>query len=126
MDIKENQAIAIKTENPQIKLKNDQHRDLQLREKSRDMEAIFISQLFKAMEKTAGGGVLGESKNNLSSMMFSSVMGQAVAEQGGIGLADMIYQSLAAKQDQGIDVEQPKIDAIDLLSKIEYLRLNNE
>ena len=126
MDIKSEQSIPLKTVKPDLEISNAKQKDLQLREKSRDMEAIFISQLFKAMEKTMGSIHSGEPKNNLSSMMFSTVMGQAVAEQGGIGLAEMIYRSLAAKQESNIDIDQYKINEIDLLSKIEYLRPNDE
>ena len=126
MDIKFENHLPIKQENSAPKLGPEQQRDLQLREKSREMEAIFIGQLFKAMEKTVGGGITGDSKNNLSSMMFSSVMGKAVANQGGIGLSEMIYQSLAKNDGGAASLNNSAVDEIDLLSKIEYLRLQNE
>jgi Rod binding domain-containing protein len=73
-------------------------RDIQLREKSVELEALFITQLFKAMEKTIpDGNLYGSSKNNLPNMLFSSVMGKAVAQKGGLGLSQMIYNSLREK-----------------------------
>jgi Rod binding domain-containing protein len=74
-------------------------RDIQLRKKSTELEALFITQLFKAMEKTVpDGGLHGSKRNNLPSMLFSSVMGDAVAKQGGVGLSEMIYNSLKEKE----------------------------
>jgi len=73
-------------------------RDLQLKAKSREMEALFITEMFKAMEKTVPEDATGGS-NNLPKMLFSSVMGEAVAENGGIGLADPIYMALKDKDE---------------------------
>ncbi len=71
-------------------------RDLKLKETSQQLEASFLNFVFKAMEKTIPKTSLtGGSDNSLSSMMFSSTMSDAIAEQGGIGLADQIYKSLA-------------------------------
>lgn len=72
---------------------NDQ-KDPKLVKSSKELEALFISYVLKSMEKTIPNNDSGE-KNNLSKMMFSSVMGKEIAAQGGIGLADFIYKSLA-------------------------------
>lgn len=70
-------------------------RDLKLKETSKQLESTFLNFVFKAMEKTIPKTALtGGSDNSLSSMMFSSTMSDAIAEQGGIGLADQIYKSL--------------------------------
>lgn len=80
-----------KTEQP----KTEKVRELKLKETSRQLEASFLSFVFKAMEKTLPKTSLtGNSENNLASMLFSTTMADAVAEQGGMGLADQIYQSL--------------------------------
>ncbi len=68
-------------------------RDAQLLKKSKELEAVFLTQLIKSMEKTIPEG-LGGGKNTLSTMMFSSVMGDAMSQGGGIGLSKMIYSSL--------------------------------
>ena len=125
MDITSENTIKLKSAEPAIDLKNDRMREHQLRAKSRDLEAIFISQLFKAMEKTVKSSQT-EGSNNLSTMMFSSVMGKAVAEQGGIGLAETIYQSLAEKNESNQTIDQNLINELEILSKIEYPRHNDE
>ena len=71
------------------------HQEIELREKAVELEGLFITQLFKSMEKTIHKDK--DSGNTLPAMMFSSIMGQAAAEQGGIGLSDLIYESLEQK-----------------------------
>ncbi|MFH1851435.1 MAG: rod-binding protein [Candidatus Neomarinimicrobiota bacterium] len=126
MDIVTKQPLAVDSTKTGGDLKNEKSRELQLRAKSRDLEAVFISQLFKAMEKTIDRRSEEGSDNNLSTMMFSSTMGKAVAEQGGIGLADMIYRSLTSQENAGRELPTPVLDEIELLSKIQYLRPRNE
>lgn len=70
----------------------DSGHDLALREKSKELEAVFLSHLIKVMEKTIPKESSGQS---LSTMMFSSIMGDAIAGSGGIGLSEMIYRSLS-------------------------------
>ncbi len=90
----------------------DSDHDLLLRKKSKELEAVFLTRLFKVMEKTIPRESTGQ---NLSTMMFSSVMGDALAESGGIGLSDMIYRSLsenestADKQLDGLKEVLPEI-----------------
>jgi Rod binding domain-containing protein len=71
---------------------------LTLLKKSKELESVFLTQMIKSMEKTIPEG-MGGSKNSLSSMMFSSVMGDAMSEGGGIGLSKMIYASLKNRID---------------------------
>jgi Rod binding domain-containing protein len=85
----------------------DKSKDLKLRAQAEELEAIFLSKLVKAMEKTIPKNESG-STNTLSSMMFSSEMGKAMAKNGGIGLAKIIYNSLKDKD----------VDLGDELSKI--------
>ncbi|MCF7741395.1 MAG: rod-binding protein [Candidatus Marinimicrobia bacterium] len=85
-------------------------RNIKLREKARDMESIFLSQMIKTMRKTIPDNPWGGSKNDLPSMMFSSVMGKAMAKSGGIGLAKKIFNSLKDMNDQEIQ----KIDTEEL------------
>jgi Rod binding domain-containing protein len=69
---------------------------LKLQEAGKKLESVFITQLVKAMEKT-----IPRDENNggskLSEMLFSSTMGKAIADKGGIGLADFIYKELSQK-----------------------------
>ncbi len=92
-------------------------RDAELRVQSQKLEAVFITQMIKAMEKTIPKSNLGGTKNSMSAMMFSTVLGDAIAEQGGVGLSDMIYGSLADKDDSVEFDEinnQPTLQQIDL------------
>lgn len=67
-----------------------------LREASKRLEGQFLSFMLKAMENTIPKED-NKSSNNLATMMFSSVMGKEVANMGGIGLADFIYNGLKDK-----------------------------
>jgi Rod binding domain-containing protein len=66
--------------------------ELKLREASKKLEGQFLSLLIKSMENTIPKEDKG--KQSMSTMMFSSVMGKQMSENGGIGLADFIYKSL--------------------------------
>jgi len=108
-----------KTEQP----KTDKERDIKLKETSQKLEASFLTFVFKAMEKTVPKTSLtGGSSNNLSTMMFSTTMADAVAEQGGMGLADQIYHSLKETDnprelnDLTKDHVQSALDAIQLMN----------
>lgn len=78
-------------------------RDHQLKEKSQDLEAVFLTQLFKSMEKTIPKNSSG-SNQNMATMMFSSVMGQTMAKNNGLGLSEIIYNSLK-EQDSHVDTD---------------------
>ncbi|GEM_PF-2166781 len=99
-------------------------REIQLRKTSQDLEAVFLTQMFKAMEKTIPKDAsLTGSKNTLSSMLYSSVMGKSIARQGGVGLADVIYKSLLEKE------EIPNIEEIntnDFIEQVQAFRLLND
>ena len=98
--------------------------DIQLREKCRDLEALFLTQLIKAMEKTIPQSTLFGSQNSLPGMLFSSTMGQAIAERGGLGLAEKIYRSLDPEQRvEGIK-EEPSGDYIDTLLSLKNIFLS--
>ena len=103
-------AISLKPVNKKTFLKDiesdPEYRDAKLRKTAEEFESIFLTQLFKTMEKTITlGGVTGENKSsNLSGMMFSQVLGKAVAGQGGIGMAESIYSSL--KQLEGLTIDE--------------------
>ncbi len=66
-------------------------KEARLREVSKKMEAQFLNTLVKTMEKTIPRE---NEKQNMVSMMFSGVMSKAMADQGGIGMADFIYAAL--------------------------------
>jgi flagellar protein FlgJ len=67
-----------------------------LRESAKQLEGLFIGFVLKAMEKTIPRAD-DQKSNNMVSMMFSSVMGKELAEQGGFGLSDYLYRSMSRK-----------------------------
>ena len=102
-------------------------RDIKLRETSRKMEAAFLTYVFKTLEKTVPKtSITGKSGNNLATMMFSTVMADAVSEQGGIGLGDQIYKSLK-EMDEIPDFEDLKLDDIsNTLNAVEFMKTGFE
>jgi Rod binding domain-containing protein len=82
-----NKSIEKKAATPDLKKE-----DAKLRQSAKDMEAIFLNIMIKAMESTIPENQTTE--NSMAKMMFSNVMSQALAQGGGIGLADFIYHSL--------------------------------
>ncbi|MCF7885851.1 MAG: hypothetical protein K9M80_05085 [Candidatus Marinimicrobia bacterium] len=92
-----------KTENSNSKQANNNARILKIKEKAREMESLFLTQVVKAMRKTVPKNSQEESKNDLPSMMFSSVMGKALSKSGGIGLAKKISESLMKMDNQELE-----------------------
>ncbi|GEM_PF-1977995 len=95
--------------------------DQKIRESAKQLEGLFLSFVLKAMEKTIPRDEKS-SRNNLATMMFSSVMGQAMAENGGIGLADFLSASMVTHSPQEVEELQNKFQQ-DVLSN---MRLNLE
>ena len=76
-----------------------------------NFEALFMGYLVSSMEKTLPQGVL--SGAGLPNFMFNQVMGTAMSDGGGIGLADLLYRNLqsqdpenAAGKDGGISLQE--------------------
>ena len=98
-------------------------KDIKLKESTEKMEAAFLNFVFKEMEKTIQKVKIDESSdNNLSSMMFSTVMADSIAEQGGFGLSETIYTSLAEKS-FGPDLDSLKNNADNFINVIELMKL---
>lgn len=70
--------------------------DKKLRDSAKQLEGLFIGFILKAMEKTIPKAD-GQNSNNMVSMMFSSVMGKELADQGGFGLSDYLYRAMARR-----------------------------
>jgi len=67
------------------------------------------------MEKTIPDGFLSSSGSSLPSMLFSSVMADAIVEQQGLGLSEMISRSLNEKDDLTALDKMPLLDAVELI-----------
>lgn len=55
-------------------------------------ESLFMGHLISSMQATLPEGAV--SGGGMPGMMFNQVMGEAMAEGGGIGLAEMLYREL--------------------------------
>ena len=69
-----------------------------LKQVARQFEAIFLQELFKGLEKPPDEEDLYG--NSQASQTFDQMHHQALSEQaaGGIGIADMLYRDLLARQ----------------------------
>jgi Rod binding domain-containing protein len=99
-------------------------KEKKLAEASKKMEAVFLSHMIKAMERTIPRDK-DSGSNNLARMMFSSVMGDAIAGQGGIGLAEFIQRSLAEHGENPLEKLKNDVN-LDALYHIKPLRLDDE
>lgn len=108
--------------------KNPAENDRKLRKASKELEGMFLSILFKAMEKTIPRDPQEGAKMNLARMMFSTVMGEAIAEKGGIGLAKFFYETLQdAEQISRLDeMNLPDLEKWDVLMKLKTLENGDE
>ena len=77
-------------------------------------EALFMGHLVKSMEKSLPEGSL--SGGGLPDLMFHEVMGTALSEGGGIGLADLLYRNLQAHVSENAEETKPGAAPQDLLT----------
>ncbi len=71
--------------------------DQKLRSSAKQLEGLFLSFVLKAMEKTIPRFDDKKQSNNLVSMLFSTVMGEDLANHGGVGLAEFVYRNMRDK-----------------------------
>lgn len=116
------QSIQVANKNQKV---NTEKRDEKLWKSSKQMEGVFLSLMIKAMEKTIPESGLTGSKNNLAKMMFSSVLGRELANNGGIGLAKHLYESLE-NEDKDALKEFKLDDHSDILYNLKLPEATNE
>ena len=73
-----------------------------LREATQQFESLFITQLMKAMRGTVPESKLMGSGNGqqLFREMLDQELAGRVAQSGGLGIGEMLYQQLAPKESQ--------------------------
>lgn len=121
-DLASNQKTAKGGKGAINEIKNKNIREIQLHKASEQLEATFLTQIVKAMEKTVPKNGLSGQQNTLSSMLFSSTMGDALAKGNPTGLAKMFYQALAEKDHGPISAES-ELKELDF-SAIHALRMD--
>ena len=78
---------------------------------ARDFESIFIKQLLDTMKNTIPESDLEDSSSKQVAGMYWSFLGDAVAEKGGFGLWEEIYESMNAHD--GVDKNQTDAAKLD-------------
>ncbi|MFB0515235.1 MAG: hypothetical protein ACETWG_01375 [Candidatus Neomarinimicrobiota bacterium] len=112
----EHQGVSaqLKGAAPQATHPADPKGDKRLWKACQNFEALFMGYLVKSMERTLPQGTL--SGSGLSSLMFHQVMGSALSEGGGIGLAELLYRDLQSKHPQDPSENDKGISLQDLLT----------
>ncbi|UCH63664.1 MAG: rod-binding protein [Fidelibacterota bacterium] len=89
--------------------------DKQLWKACQNFEALFMGYLVKSMERTLPQGSL--SSSGLPDLMFDQVMGSALSEGGGIGLAELLYRDLQSQTFRDSSENDNGISLQDLLTR---------
>ncbi len=130
MKVQEQNPVLQKLKAPEIQknAESSGEKEKKLRKASKELEGMFLSILFKAMEKTIPRDSKEDSKMNLAQMMFSTVMGEAIAEKGGIGLADFFYRTLQEAEDLSRleEMNLPGLEKWDVMMKLKTLESGDE
>ncbi len=71
--------------------------DPKLLQAAKDFESIFVRQMLKGLEKTsaAGAGTSASSGEKTYGSMIVDTLSDSISKAGGLGLADVIAQSMA-------------------------------
>lgn len=73
-------------------------RDAKLRDACKDFEAVFIGKMWKQMRSSVPKeGYLHSKQEEQYLSMFDNDFSKKMADSGGIGLADMLYEQLSSK-----------------------------
>ena len=77
---------------------------------AKEMEALFISQLMKAMRSTLPkDGIMGGGKGeDMARTLQDEALGKSMAERGGLGLAQQLLQGLNQINPQGLSPNNPE------------------
>ncbi|MFC1547584.1 rod-binding protein [Candidatus Neomarinimicrobiota bacterium] len=116
IQIQNSQARLEELQSPQVRGSRPKD-DGKLWKACQDFESMFMGYIIKSMEKTLPEGSL--SGSGISDMMFDQVMGSALSEGGGIGLAEILYRDLqikhtqnSAESDSGISLQDLLLDPV--------------
>ncbi|AHM03697.1 flagellar protein FlgJ, putative [Roseibacterium elongatum DSM 19469] len=78
------------------------HRHAALREAAQELEAAFLAEMLKhaGMGATRGSFGGGAGEDQFSSLLRAE-QARAIAERGGLGLAESLFQALVARSEDG-------------------------
>lgn len=112
--IESNQNEALKNKLQAAKNSKD---DQELRDVSKQFEAVFINMLLKNMRSTIPEDQGYIEKSN-ATKTYESMLDEEMAEQmskaGGIGLSDMIYKSLVKRAEIENSLENGQVAGVDI------------
>ena len=75
---------------------------------ARELEAVFLSELLKSLEATLpSGSLLGPGGSPIRAGLVRDELARFLAQQGGIGLADVILNSLDLPPEGGEESGEP-------------------
>ena len=79
--------------------------DTKLREATQQFEGLFLTQMLEAMRRTAPkGGILpASSGEQMFRQMFDQEIAQRMAQSGGVGIGEMLYQQFEPPQENAED-----------------------
>jgi len=98
LDRQELTRFKMKMDGLKERLGDSKGRDAQLKEACKDFEAIFISKIWKEMRNSVPKeGYLHSKQEEKYLSMFDKDFSEKMASDGGIGLADMLYDQLSTK-----------------------------
>lgn len=74
--------------------------DMRLKRVCSEFESLFIEQVLKTMRRTVHqGGLIGESnEGKILTSMYDEKLAICIAQSGGIGLGQMLFESIKAKE----------------------------
>lgn len=101
-------------------------KEKQLREACQDFEAVFISKLWKEMQATVPKNeIFGGKQSEMYMSMFDRDFAEKMAESGGIGLGDMMFEQLRDKlKEASRNALADKVDIKPLRSNAQGIPLN--
>jgi murein DD-endopeptidase MepM/ murein hydrolase activator NlpD len=84
-------------------LDSKEARELGVKKAAKEFESLFIYEMLKAMRKTVpeGGLFKGITGKDTYTAIIDQQLASALAERGGLGLADMIYRKVAPQLEEG-------------------------
>lgn len=94
--------------------------DIKLKEACKEFESYFINYIFKQMQNSVysinnGEGLIKRSQGEeIFTEMLNEQYSEKATEQGGIGLADMMYKQLSQNLNNVSKIENAKISSINI------------
>ena len=85
------------------------HRDP--RKVAQEFESVFISMMLKSMRESMSKEMFAGDNSDTFGGMFDSIMGQHIAQQGGLGMAEMILAAGLPGTSNTNDLAKPSSDA---------------